>query len=125
MICVKILGGVGIAICLIAACSPSTTIIPLVTETTPADSDEPAPLPLSEPGSYGVGMRKYTITDPGRDDREVEISVWFPAVKPTEVDPDPRAAPYPLILSSTKAAFVFAPSLVSHGFTWVSVDNID
>jgi predicted dienelactone hydrolase len=70
-------------------------------------------------------MQKYTITDPARGDREVEISVWYPAVLPDEVDPDFREAPYPLIISSTKMAIVFAPYLVSHGFTWVSVDKIE
>jgi predicted dienelactone hydrolase len=95
---------------------------------------KPAPFPLSEPGPYGVGMRKYSYTDAARNDREVSISVYYPAVQPStptsygftrDADPDPREAPYPLILSSTKIARSFAPYLVSHGFTWASVDKID
>jgi predicted dienelactone hydrolase len=40
-------------------------------------------------------------------------------------DPDRSGAPYPLILSSTKVASIFAPYLISHGFVWASVDRID
>jgi predicted dienelactone hydrolase len=40
-------------------------------------------------------------------------------------EPDLGGAPYPLILSSTKVARVFAPYLISHGFTWASVDQIE
>ena len=134
MNCIRIPGRVGILICFLAACSPSITKTSQITETVPADTHEPTPLPLSEPGPYGVGMRRFTFTDPARDDREVTISVWYPAVQPAgstsigfirDADPDPREAPYPLILSSTKAAIDFAPYLVSHGFTWASVGKIE
>ena len=134
MNCIRILGGVGIVICLLAACSPTIMKTSQVTETAPADTREPTPLPLSEPGPYGVGMRKYSFTDAARNNREVAISVYYPAVQPStppsygftrDADPDPREAPYPLILSSTKAARSFAPYLASHGFTWASVDKID
>jgi predicted dienelactone hydrolase len=40
-------------------------------------------------------------------------------------DPDLSGAPYPLILSSTTVASIFAPYLISRGFTWASVDRID
>jgi predicted dienelactone hydrolase len=134
MNCIRRLGKVGILICLLAACSPSITETSQVTQTVAVDTHEPAPLPLSEPGPYGVGMRKYSFTDAARNDREVTISVWYPAVLPASstsrgfvlnADPDPREAPYPLILSSTKAAIIFAPYLVSHGFTWASVDKLE
>lgn len=64
----------------------------------------------------------------------VGITVWYPAmVIPGETpmlprknaDPDPSGAPYPLIVSSTKVARIFAPYLVSQGFAWASVDDID
>jgi predicted dienelactone hydrolase len=42
-----------------------------------------------------------------------------------DANPYLRGAPYPLILSSTKVARIFAPYLVSRGFSWVSVDGID
>lgn len=126
---IKLLGRIGIVSCLLAACSPSITETSQVTET-----HEPTPLPLSEPGPYGVGLRKFTVTDPARNNREVTISLWYPAVQPAEstsskyifdADPDPKEAPYPLILSSTKVAIIFAPYLVTHGFTWASVDKIE
>src|SRR4030042_6811591 len=106
MNCIRILGRVGILICFLAACGPSITKTSQVTEPGPGDTHEPTPLPLSEPGPYGVGMRRFTFTDPARDDREVTISVWYPAVQPSgstsvgfirDADPDPREAPYPLI----------------------------
>jgi predicted dienelactone hydrolase len=134
MNCTKILGSVGMVICLLAACSPSITKTSQVTEIVTADTHEPVPLPLSEQGPYAVGLRKFTSTDAARNDREVTISVWYPAVQPDgsssigfilNADPDPREAPYPLVLSSTKAAIIFAPFLVSHGFTWASVDKIE
>ena len=134
MNCIRLLGKFGIIICLLAACSPSITKTPPVTQTVPADTHEPASLPLSEFGPYGLGLRKLTLTDPARNDREVTISIWYPAVRPAgspsigftrDADPDLREAPYPLLLSSTKVAYMFAPYLVSHGFVWASVDKID
>jgi hypothetical protein len=151
MHCIRILGRVGMVICLLAACSPTLTETSQGTETVPAATHEPTllptetalaathgptPLPFSEPGPYGVGLRRFTVTDPARDDREVTISVWYPAVYPAgstnkwlfwvqDADPDPREAPYPLILSSTKMANTFARYVVSRGFAWASVDKID
>jgi predicted dienelactone hydrolase len=79
-------------------------------------------------------MRSFTAEDASRDNRQVIITVWYPALPPEgstrsspiqDADPDPSGAPYPLIISSTKVASNFAPTLVSHGFTWASVDRID
>jgi len=42
-----------------------------------------------------------------------------------DANPNLKGAPYPLILSSTKVATIFAPYLISRGFAWVSVDGID
>lgn len=101
---------------------------------TPTVNPEIALFPLSEPGPNAVGLRGYTFTDPGRGGRKVGITVWYPAVSTIDsksktpirnADPDYGGAPYPLILSSTKVASIFAPYLVSRGFTWASVDNID
>ena len=104
----------------------------------------PADFPLSAPGPYQVGVRPLATTDPTRGNRPVDVLVWYPAVRPADdpgtsqvapdrigrlpapgADPDPSGAPYPLILSSTKVAGRFAPLLVTHGFVWASVDNID
>lgn len=110
------------------------TTVPQATATVPMVTEEPAPLPLSEPGPYHMGERRYKFVDTNRDSREVNITVWYPAVLPADstssgssrdADPDPSGAPYPTILSSTKVARIFASYLVSHGFVWVSVDRID
>lgn len=94
----------------------------------------PNPYLLSEAGPYQVGKRKFTATDPNRPAREISISVWYPALRESgepslstilDGKPDMSGAPYPLLLSSTKLANIFAPYLVSHGFTWASIDGID
>jgi predicted dienelactone hydrolase len=91
---------------------------------------------LTEPGPYHAGKVTYALEDASRDNRPVGITVWYPALRPegssspksmvgTGRDPDPSGAPYPLVLSSTKVASILAPYLISHGFTWASVDKID
>jgi predicted dienelactone hydrolase len=94
----------------------------------------PAPYALAETGPYHVGTRSIKLVDDSRGGRPVSVTVWYPAMKPAEptstsptrdADPDPEGAPYPLLLSSTKVATIFAPYLVSHGFAWASVDGID
>ena len=76
-----------------------------------------------------------TLPDPARVDRPVSIRVWYPALQPSvptdgpgflkDAPPDPSGGPYPVILSSSKIATIFAPYLVTHGFAWVSVDGLD
>jgi predicted dienelactone hydrolase len=106
---------------------PQTTSAPVATQ-------EPAAFPLSEPGPYHVGMRTLVSEDSSRAGRRVSITVWYPALPPAsegsadptrDAEPDPSAAPYPLLISSTKVASIFAPILVSHGFSWASVDGLD
>jgi len=97
---------------------------------------EPVIFPLSEPGPYHVGKRSFAFEDASRGNRQVGITVWYPAVQPVgsignplrvgiDLAPDLSGAPYPLILSSTKMARQLAPYLISHGFAWASVDRID
>ena len=128
-------------ILVLVACSTRATPAPqatvTVTEATPTivqPTPDPGPFPLSIPGQYHVGMRSFMVDDPSRDNHRVPITVWYPALDapdstssaPTrDADPDLKGAPYPLILSSTKVAKIFAPYLVSHGFAWASVDEID
>lgn len=90
--------------------------------------------PLAETGSYLIGRRTFTAHDPKRSDRAVIIYVWYPALKPAEdtgatvldkAAPDMAAAPYPVIISSSKMAGFLAPFLVSRGFAWVSVAGLD
>ncbi len=114
------------------ALTPMTA--PEVMATVPVVTQEPAPLPLSEPGEYHMGVRALASEDAKRGNRPVGITVWYPALQPPsstgrsptrDATPDLSGAPYPLILSSTKVASLFAPYLVSHGFAWASVDRID
>jgi len=129
----------------LVACTPATTVGPQVTPTMPqptekavsvAVTQEPASFPLTEPGPYYGGKRKYAFEDASRNNRPVAITVWYPALLPegsggtkllvgTGRDPDRSGAPYPLLLSSTKVAAILAPYVVTHGFVWASVDGID
>ena len=89
---------------------------------------------LGEYGPYHVGTQQVSTTDDARNSRRVGVTVWYPAVQPAGfqgpgptigAEPDPAGGPYPLILSSTTMAHRLAPIVVSHGFAWASVDNID
>ncbi|MGD9002083.1 MAG: hypothetical protein PVF04_05400, partial [Anaerolineae bacterium] len=127
--------------CLLVSCGTPTSLPPTATIQPPAEktsgvevSQEPVPLPLSEPGPYRVGVREFSSQDASRDDREVGVRVWYPALWPEDAtgkriislaDPDRSDAPYPLILSSAKVGAIFAPYLVTHGFVWAGVTRID
>ena len=118
-------------ILMLSACNTANTP-PSPTPTTPP-TQEAELLPLAEPGPYHVGLRTLKLTDPSRANRPVNISVWYPTAEDTgsssvparDADPDRSGAPYPLLISSTKVATIFAPYLVSHGFAWASVDGIN
>jgi len=108
---------------------PSATL----TSTQPLSPDS-NPFPLLEPGPYMSGRRSYSLQDASRGNRPVGITVYYPAIRPPgsssrfpklDAQPDLSGAPYPLILSSTKMAGDLAPYLISHGFTWVSVNKLD
>jgi len=114
--------------------SPAPPVVPAAATTGPTASLPPTAFPLGEPGPYHVSRRTLTTKDPSRGDRQVAITVWYPAVRPTDwkgerpsmdAVPDRSGAPYPLILSSTTVAMELAPDLVSHGFAWASVNNIN
>lgn len=140
------IGMIGITIFILSACSaPSTApkeppvpttqpTAPPATETAQDLSPELVPYSFSERGPYHVGTSHLSLHDANREDRLVMITVWYPAVQPTDgadnsptrdAAPDVISAPYPLILSSSKVAKLFAPYLVSQGFVWASVDGID
>ena len=107
--------------------SPTATPLPI----TPSD---PALYPLSEHGIYEFGKRAYTFNDANRDNRQVRVTVWYPAVrvenpnandKVTDAPINLDTAPYPIILGSAKTGGFFAPHLVSHGFIFVGVNGMD
>jgi predicted dienelactone hydrolase len=117
------------------ACSPKPALVPTVTPTNIIiPTQEFELLPLANPGPYHMGRRQYTFYDTARANRRVDITIWYPAlvsadtatsVPVDDAEPDLNDAPYPLILSSTKMARILAPYMISHGFTWASVDRID
>ena len=117
---------------ILSACQ--TVVPPQVTATLPqptATSKPPTPaweipslpFPFSEKGPYeSRTLAGVKFADTSRGNRQVAITIFYPAL---EGKPDYRGAPYPLILSSTKVANIFASHLVSHGFVVVGVNKID
>ncbi len=112
---------------------PTETPLPASTATIsePTLTPVPVPLDLSQPGLLFTGRRTYTFTDPARDNREVKVIIWYPAVKPegykgtlvSKGDPDISGAPYPVILTAARSGDVFATHMVSYGFVVVGVDG--
>jgi len=113
--------------------APSVSPSPSPEPVTPGPTRTPVPLPLSELGPYFTGRRTFTAVDAARGGREVKIDVWYPALRPEgfsgtvaeDAPPDPSGAPYPLIISSSVVARIFAVHLISYGFTWASVRDIN
>lgn len=139
--------------CIFSACTPQAettlpaeatvppTSPPKPTETPPpastATSSEPTltpvtvPLELSQPGPLFTGKRTFTFADPARDDREVKVTIYYPAIKPegykgtmaSNGEPDLSGAPYPVILSGGRTGGAFAAHMVSYGFVMIGVDS--
>jgi len=87
--------------------------------------------PLSKTGPYFVGKTTHKFGEEIRPGLKASITVWYPAIKPEgytgdfleDAAPDLSVAPYPLLLSSTETANIFAPHLASHGFIAAGVNN--
>jgi predicted dienelactone hydrolase len=115
----------------LSACSPTATM-PTATATIPLVTQEPVSFSLSEPGPYFVSKVKQTIVDESRADREIQLTIWYPALEQTDDDgrtiyfdaePDVSAAPYPLILTDpASGSNLFRSHLSSHGFVMVVID---
>lgn len=123
----------GLIVVFITSCNSVQPSTPDVTDNQNSTT-EPIKLPLSEPGPYAVGIRRNTsFVDASRNNREVILTVWYPAIKPDEGASEPisdaladtSAAPYPVIMSSSKLGFIFANQLVSYGFVYVGINRID
>lgn len=121
-----------LVLALLAACGPSPAQAPSATA---YPAEELPPLPLSAPGPFSVGIRRnIEYRDPSRDSRRVTITIWYPAgehpgssaaIPTPDAVANPAGAPYPLVLSSSKSGFEFAPHLASHGFVVVGINGID
>ncbi len=88
--------------------------------------------PVAKP--YHVGSRTFSIKYSNREDRQIGITVWYPAIRPEDstgnnpikdAPPDLSSAPYPLILSSSKIGNFFSPHLVSYRFVVAGVNSMD
>ena len=109
-----------------------TVTMPSATATIPLVTQEPVTLPFSEPGPYYVGKWKHTIVDESRNNRQIQITIWYPALEQTDDDgrtitlnaePDLSKAPYPLILTDPQSdSHLFHSHLATHGFVMVIVD---
>jgi predicted dienelactone hydrolase len=129
---------------LLSGCAPfatsttSPTTMPTITQSAtpePTAILESIGFPLSESGSYYVGIkRNIAYEDPSRNGRKITITIWYPAMKPqdstsgdpiADAMPDLTNAPYPLLLSSTKIGSIFATHLASYGFVYVGVNGLD
>jgi predicted dienelactone hydrolase len=105
------------------------------TATSPPQIKEPVSFPLSEPGAYLAGYRSYTVVDESRNNREIKLLIWYPALKQVDANgrpvvrdapPDVSVGPYPVIVSSYKLGnHGFGPHMASHGFVIIGVRNQD
>lgn len=98
------------------------------------ENNEGEALPLSGNGPYAVGIRRNIIyVDEKRGGREISLTIWYPALSEDgesdseikDAPPDLSDAPYPVLLSTSKLGFIFAPALVSHGYVYVGVNKLD
>jgi predicted dienelactone hydrolase len=80
-------------------------------------------------------MRKFSFVDASRAERQISVTIWYPALKQNDDEgksnsldatPDMSGAPYPLILTSPNSAnFLFKDHLVSYGFVMAIVGYPD
>ncbi len=112
-----------------ASSTTTTTGAPTTTIATPTIDLPQEPVTataLMERGPLGVGITRFTATDPSRDNREVEFKVRYPAITDAEhaegdAPADPAAAPYPVILTSPQVGNLNGNHYASHGFVVVEV----
>jgi predicted dienelactone hydrolase len=104
-----------------------TSVPPTATSVPPTRTPIPIaipddPFPFSLPGPYQYTSLYGTVYVDAARNRTVGLTITYPARNGA---PDFRAAPYPLILSSTKVLNVFGDNLASYGFVTVGINYID
>jgi predicted dienelactone hydrolase len=116
--------------------TPTLTLEPTPTPILePTPTLEPIPFMLSTPGPYFAGVQKYSLVDESRNNREIQLTIWYPALKQTDPDghiiehnaiADMSGAPYPMILTSPNTAqYLFLDHFVSYGFVMAIVGYPD
>jgi predicted dienelactone hydrolase len=113
----------------------STTATIAAPTTTPVPTIDLPQEPVTEAalmsrGPLGVGITRFTATDPSRGDREVEFKVRYPATTDAEhaegdAPADPAGAPYPVILTSPQIGNLIGNHYASHGFVVVEVRHAE
>ncbi len=136
-------GMIGLGLFFLYACSSTTTTpatatvtIPVATATTfqdkatsttaPQATQTPSAFPLSQPGSYLGGYREYIFIDESRGGRQIEITLWYPALGQLNSNGyhikknapvDWSGGPYPLILTGSDSGdIIFTSHLATYGF---------
>jgi predicted dienelactone hydrolase len=118
--------------------SPATTNIDEIssipaTNTSPPNTEASNAFPLSEPGPYLTEMRVYSFIDYSRNERKIDIRIYYPVLKEVNDEggtitvietPDMSGTPYPLILTGTNSGnLLFGSHLASYGFVMVIVHS--
>lgn len=103
---------------------PTTTSGLLATKT-------PSAFPLSQPGPYLGGYLEYSIIDESRGEREIRVTLWYPALRQPNssgyhikknAPVDASGAPYKLILTGPASGDeIFSSHLATHGFVMAIV----
>lgn len=114
--------------------NPPATLPPTTTPATTVPAEETpdqAAFPLSESGPYYAGTTSIKLVDPSRDNREVDVSIYYPALKQENAEgqvirrdaaADMSGAPYPLILTGPNSGdMLFLDHLASHAFVMAIV----
>jgi predicted dienelactone hydrolase len=119
------------------ALPPATATIPptLTSTIVPIDTREPPSLPFSERGPYWTGNRVYTFVDDIRNDRKIDIQIYYPALKQANDSggtitrnaiADMSGAAYPLILTGANSGdYLLKSHLASYGFVMAIVRSPD
>ncbi|MBN2045918.1 MAG: hypothetical protein JW757_12920 [Anaerolineales bacterium] len=104
-----------------------TTVVP--SKPTPSGL---AQFPLSEPGPYWTAYKRYSFIDESRADRDIQVTIWYPALQTYKSDGSPifpgppnlDGAPYPVILTGNNSGnYLYKSHLASHGFVMVIVTS--
>lgn len=113
---------------LLTACATTTTPATIVP---PQGTPGQSAFPLSEPGPFYVGTKYVTLIDPSRNNREIQVSIWYPALEQKDANDqtirrdavaDMSGAPYPIILTGPNSGYLlFQLHLASHGFVMAAV----